>query len=130
MRSVRVLIGDDNEEVRKLVARVLDKEFEVVGSVADGESLVRAALQAMPDVVVSDLSMPRLGGIEAWLKLERRGHHVPFVFITAETEISAYVQAVAATYVHKSDILGELNAALRSALAGRPFQSARYRSRA
>jgi CheY-like chemotaxis protein len=45
MRSVRVLIGDDNEEVQKLVARVLDKEFEVVGSVADGESLVRAALK-------------------------------------------------------------------------------------
>jgi DNA-binding NarL/FixJ family response regulator len=127
MRSVRVLIGDDNEEVRRFVAQLLEKEFEVVGGVADGESLLRAALQKMPDVIVSDLSMPRLGGIEVWLELRRREHHVPFVFITAQSEISAYFERIAAAYVHKSDMLTELTAALRSAVAGHPFLSAHYR---
>jgi DNA-binding NarL/FixJ family response regulator len=127
MRSIRVLIGDDNEEVRRFVTELLEKEFEVVGTVADGESLVRVGLQRMPDVIVSDLSMPRLGGIEVWLELKRRGHPVPFVFITAQSEISAYFERIAAAYVHKSDMLTELNAAVRSAVAGQPFVSAHYR---
>jgi two-component system invasion response regulator UvrY len=128
MRAIRVLVADDNEEIRKRVSEVLDQEFEVVGTVPDGVTLVEAALLLEPDVIVSDLCMPRLGGLEARSELLGRGIRIPFVFVSLQNDVTDYLRAAPAAYVHKADLVSELNAALRLAFAGQRFQSSRYRN--
>ena len=65
MEKLRVLIADDNGDVRWARIRLLKAEFDVVGATADGRSLINAALTLQPDVIVSDISMPFLTGPEA-----------------------------------------------------------------
>ncbi len=68
----RVLLADDHEDFRREVWRLLGPEFEVVGSVPDGEAALRAAATLTPDVVVLDVRMPVMGGIEAARRLLER----------------------------------------------------------
>src|SRR5688500_14672649 len=64
LHRVRVLLADDNEEFRAVAARLLEPEFEVVKTVGDGEALLAEALHLEPDVLVLDISMPGMSGIE------------------------------------------------------------------
>src|SRR5690348_8343089 len=65
MKRTRVLLADDDSHVRASITTILQVDFEVVGSVPDGRSLIEAAARLRPDVVVTDISMPKLDGIEA-----------------------------------------------------------------
>jgi len=122
----RVLLADDHCLVADGLRSLLVAEFDVVGVVEDGAELVAAALELEPDVIVADITMPRLNGFEALAQLKREGRDIPVVFLTMHTE-AAYARraraAGAAGFVVKHAAVGDLIAALRAALSGKTFVS-------
>jgi DNA-binding NarL/FixJ family response regulator len=122
----RILLADDHKEIRDRAVRLLEPTFEVVGTVADGNSLVKASAQLKPDVCVIDISMPQLSGIEAAIKLRENGSKAKIVFLTVN-EDSDFVRAALRTgalgYVVKSRMASDLCAAINGALSGRLFVS-------
>ena len=97
--------------------------FEVVGTAADGEALVSEARRLHPDVIVTDISMPILNGIDAMRKLRESGSTAKFVFVTVHSEeefVEACMEAGALGYVRKSCLNHDLVPAIKAALAGQP----------
>lgn len=123
---LRVLIADDNKEMRETVARLLRPGFDVVGAVGDGRSLVRAESELEPDVGIIDISMPIMNGIEATLEIKRRGSDVKIVFLTVN-EDTDFVKAALATgataYVIKRQMVSDLVLAIEAACEGRRYIS-------
>jgi CheY-like chemotaxis protein len=112
LARLRVLIADDNKDFRDILVRILTGSFEVLGVAADGFELVKAATVLRPDVIVSDIQMPKLSGPEAMQELNTRGLAIPFVFISACKNL---INSSAA-FVLKDDIL-QLPLAIRQAAA-------------
>ncbi len=122
--KLRVLIADDDIRMRHVIVRLLRDEFEVIGDVGSGRELVQAALARNPDVIVSDVAMPLLGGVEAIRELSTAGKAIPFVLISSvfyRAGVGNHAGAVA--YVDKSDLQFDLVSAVRSAMLGQPFHS-------
>ncbi len=105
---------------------MLAEEFELVGIVEDGRALVKAARELSPDVIVADISMPHLNGIDALAQLKQDNPHVRVVFLTMHRD-AAYarraLQAGAMGFVLKHSAPAELVIAVRAALQGRTFIS-------
>lgn len=122
----RVLLADDHPDMLNVVARLLGRTFDVVGMVGDGESLLDVASELRPDVLVLDISMPLLTGIEAAQRLRERGNPARIVFLTVHDDPD-FVRASLATgafgYVVKPRVATDLVPAIREALAGRIFIS-------
>jgi DNA-binding NarL/FixJ family response regulator len=128
MNKLRVLVAEDNEQLRRQLIRLLDFEFEVVGNVPNGQELVKAAVVLDPDVVVSDVLMPELTGPEAMAVLHAHGHQVPFVLISASSHAAdEHISNGAIGFVHKIDIGSELSTAIRLAAMGRTYVSSSVR---
>ena len=122
----RVLLADDHPDMLNVVARLLGRTFDVVGMVGDGESLLDVATELRPDVLVLDISMPLLTGIEAAQRLRERGNPVRIVFLTVHDDpdfVRASLAAGAFGYVVKPRVATDLVPAIREALAGRIFIS-------
>jgi DNA-binding NarL/FixJ family response regulator len=123
----RVLIVDDNEAMLERAAAVLMAGCEVVGLMKDGPSAVEAALALRPDVIVLDVSMPGMSGLEVAAKLRKAGSTAAVVFLTVhqEEEIVQATKAVGGMgYVVKPQLASDLLVAVREARAGRTFVSA------
>lgn len=109
-----------------MVARLLEPEFEVVQTVGNGQALLAAAARLKPDIVVLDISMPVLDGIEAARRLQAADSKAKLVFLTVHQDPD-YVRAARAAgaqgYVVKCGLASGLLPALREALAGRSFVS-------
>jgi|SRR5882672_1817049 len=117
--KLRVLVADDHELSRWAIGRLLSIKFEVVGVVADGRKLVDAAAILLPDVIVSDVSMPLLSGPQAMEELKRKGHKIPFVLVSVDpTSAEEYVRRGAAAFVEKVDLGRDLVPAVCSAALG------------
>ena len=86
MTLPRLVLADDHAESRNQLAILLQQEFDVVASVADGQALVRAAELLSPDVIVTDISMPRLDGIAAAAVIRRKDPAVRIVFVTVHAD--------------------------------------------
>jgi DNA-binding NarL/FixJ family response regulator len=117
--TARVLLADDHAELLARVAGVIAGEFEIVGSVANGLDLIAAAARLDPDVVVLDITMPGLDGIEAARQLRRAGCRAKLVFLTVHEDpdyVRAALDAGGAAYVAKSQLVSHLVAAIRKAL--------------
>jgi DNA-binding NarL/FixJ family response regulator len=100
---------------------MLQANFDVVGSVPDGDSLIEAATRLRPDVVVSDISMPKLDGIEAARTIRSILPDIKFVFLTMHDGRGYRRQAQrvgAVAYILKYAALEELNHAIRRAMEG------------
>ncbi len=124
MRRARVLLADDHRLMAEGLRRLLDPEFELVGLVEDGRALVEAAARLKPDVIVADITMPRLNGLDAIPILKRDNPDARVVVITMHRETAYARRALAAGasgFVLKSSAPAELIAAIRAALAGRTF---------
>jgi DNA-binding NarL/FixJ family response regulator len=125
-RKVRVLLADDHPLLLKKVLNLLEPTFEVVGRVHDGKSLFESAMKPQADVIISDISMPILNGIEAANKLKVSGCRSKIVFLTVHSD-PEFVRACLATgalgYVAKSRMVTDLRPAIREALADRIFIS-------
>ncbi len=126
MSKIRVLIADDHGHMLDTVALLLVSEFDVVGTVTNGKALLSAAERLKPDVVIVDISMPILNGIEAVRRLMESGTQAQVVFLTVH-ESSDYVRAALATgargYVVKSRLAADLGVAIKAVHAGRLYLS-------
>jgi DNA-binding NarL/FixJ family response regulator len=123
----RILLADDFPPFTDLVEGLLKPTFDVVGRVRDGEALVTEAVKLDPDVIIADISMPILSGIDAVRKLRQVGSRAEVVFLTIHSgaDFVRLCLAVGAKgYVVKSQLDSELLPALREITAGRSYISA------
>jgi DNA-binding NarL/FixJ family response regulator len=120
-RRPRVLLADDHLLVAEALKSLLAPEFDLVGVVEDGSTLVEAAGRLHPDVIVADVTMPHLNGIEALVHLRQGGDRVPVVFLTMHRDVTfarRALEAGASGFVLKHSAPAELVSAIRAALAG------------
>jgi DNA-binding NarL/FixJ family response regulator len=109
-----------------MVEDLLGTEFEIVGTVAHGQALIQAAIRLTPDVVITDISMPMLNGIEVADRLKEIGSKSRIVFLTVHSDsdfIRRCLSAGALGYVVKSRIGSELVPAVHEAMDGHIFVS-------
>jgi DNA-binding NarL/FixJ family response regulator len=126
-RKIRVLLADDHPPMLDRIVALLATEFTVVGAVKDGEEAVTAASLLQPDVLVFDVSMPRLSGFDAATRIRLGGSAAPVVFLTVHSEPEfqqAAWEAGALGYVRKSHMGADLIPAIRAVLLGKRFISA------
>ena len=126
MNRPRVLLGDDHLPILESIRELLASEYDVVASVADGKQLVHEALRSKPDIVLLDVSMPLLNGIDAAREIRQALPGTRFVFLSMHID-SIYVrkalEAGGSAYVLKSGAADELRKALALARIGKIYLS-------
>ncbi len=126
MSRPRVLLADDHRVVSEGLKHLLAEDFDVVGMVEDGRALIASAAELRPDVIVADVSMPHLNGIEAIAQLKKSNSAVKVVMLTMHQD-PAYARralaAGAAGFVIKHSAPAEIVMAIHAALKGQTFIS-------
>jgi len=120
----RVLLADDHLMVAEGLKSLLSPQFELVGVVEDGRALLEAARKLHPDVVVADITMPHLNGLDALVQLKKIHPRVKVVFLTMHQEVAYARRALdsgASGYVLKHSAPAELVTAIRAALDGKTY---------
>ena len=123
-----VLLADDHPVVAEGLASLLRDDFTLVGTVSDGASLLDAALGLGPDVIVTDVSMPGMSGLDALRRIRGDGLAVKVIFLTVHADVrlaSEALRAGAAGFVLKDAAGKELIAAIREVLRGRTYVTPR-----
>ena len=128
MKKIRILLADDHTVVRKGLRLLLENEpgFEVVADAATGREAVSLAEQYEPDVVVMDIAMPILNGIEAARQIGGRLHHAAIVFLSMHSDESYVLRALKAgarAYLLKDSAEQDLINAIRAVAEGKAFFS-------
>lgn len=126
LKKPRILLADDSSVILTTVSKLLSPRFEVVGCVLNGEQAVEATLRAQPDVLVLDIMMPEVDGIEAARRLQRLGSKTKIVFLTWLDDPEYIVAALdlgGKGFVFKSRIYVDLPLAILAALDGQTFCS-------
>jgi DNA-binding NarL/FixJ family response regulator len=121
MRKPRVLLADDHTFVLEGFKKLLEEHCELVGAVEDGRALVDAVVGLQPQVVILDISMPRLNGIEAAKKLKKLLPEVKLIFVTMHAEtvyVNEAFRAGASGYLLKQSAATELAQAVQSVMNG------------
>ena len=124
MKKPRVLLADDHKIVIEGLKNLLCDEFEIVGSVEDGRALVEQASTLYPDVIVADISMPQLNGIEAARQIKKIDKNIKIVFLTMHqdaTYAANAFEAGASGFVLKHSASSELIRAIHEAIKGRTY---------
>ena len=122
----RVLLVDDNQEILDRASAILSSACAVVGAVKDGPSALEAVMALRPDVVVIDISLPGMSGLEVAGRLRRGGSTVPIVFLTLydDEELREAARAAGGIgYVAKAMLPSDLPLAVNEACAGRRYVS-------
>lgn len=120
----RVLLADDHRIVAEGLRSLLEPEFELIGIVEDGRALIDASEKLRPDVIIVDISMPLLNGIEAVRKIKKVNKDVKVIFLTMHPDVTYAVSAMEAGaqgYVLKHSAPSELTTAVRKALRGKTY---------
>ena len=121
-----VLIADDHRPLAEAVRLLLSDEFEVLAIVSDGESLIAEALRLAPDVLIVDIAMPGITGIETVRRLIDGGCAAAMVMLTTYEEpeyVARALEAGARGYVSKNRLMPDLILAVRRVLEGGTFLS-------
>ena len=124
MRKARVLLADDHDMLVEAFEKMLQPEFEVVGTVGDGHALIEAARELKPDVIVLDIGMPKLNGMIAAERLKKMMPETKLIFLTVNEDASFASEAMrigASGYLLKSSAASELFRAIEVALKGRTY---------
>ena len=124
MRRATVLLADDHAIVTDGLFSLLKEQFDVVGAVANGNQLVAEATRLRPDVIVADISMPELSGLEAMRQLKARRIDAKVIFLTMHGDAHIATEAVragASGYVLKHSAGEELVTAIEQVLQGRTY---------
>jgi DNA-binding NarL/FixJ family response regulator len=122
----RVLVADDHSRILSAVNALLKESFDVIGLVPDGQAALEATLQLQPDLLVLDVSMPGMSGIEVASELKKRGSQTRIVFLTVHEDVRIVASCLAAGglgYIVKEMVDSDLIPAMNEALAGRVFVS-------
>ena len=128
---VRLVLGDDNSDLLQETCALLGREFDIVATAGNGIALVVAAQELKPDVIVTDISMPELNGIEASRQILERGYCDKVLILSVMNNpeiIKSAFEAGIAGYVLKENAGEELVHAIRCAVDGKTFVSAPIRS--
>jgi CheY-like chemotaxis protein len=123
---VRVLLADDSPSMLQAARLILEPEFHIVGTVDDGQAVFEAAESLKPDVVILDISMGLMSGLEAARLLSRVGSKAKIVFLTVHKDrefVEEAFSAGAVGYVVKPRLCTDLLLAVREALMGHTFVS-------
>jgi DNA-binding NarL/FixJ family response regulator len=124
MNRPRILLADDHRMVAEGLKSLLSPEFELVGVVEDGLALIEAAKKLRPDVIVADITMPRLNGLGALTQLKKEIPRVRVIFLTMHQDVAYARRALdsgASGFVLKHSAPAELVAAIHAALEGKAY---------
>ncbi|SEF63735.1 two component transcriptional regulator, LuxR family [Vibrio hangzhouensis] len=124
MKKKTLILADDHVLVAQGIKNILSEDYEILCCVENGRDLVQKAKELKPDVIVSDISMPMLNGIEAMSKLREYGVESKVVLLTMHPEVKYAIRALdagASGYVLKHSATDELLTAIKTALSGRTF---------
>src|SRR5208283_1977568 len=122
----RILIADDHNLVAELCKRLLESEFDVVGVVSDGRAMVRAASELKPDVIVVDVAMPILNGLDAGRQVKEMLPAVKLLYLTMNSDVEVAAEAFrrgASGYLLKTCAAVEMVLAVREVLRGKTYMS-------
>ena len=122
----RLVIADDHTLVAEACVRLLEPEFEVIGTFADGQSLLAAVPELKPDVIILDVGMPSMNGLEAGRRIKKLARAVRIVYLTMNTDIGVAAEAFragASGYLLKTSAAAELAIAVREVLKGKQYIS-------
>ena len=132
MGRPKVLLADDHTLVVEAFRKLLEPEFEIVGTVSDGRTLLSLAPQVKPDVVIIDLGMPLLNGMDAGQELKRQMPHTKLIVLTMSEDFDVAATALrrwASGYLLKKSAASELVKAIREVLKGRSYVTPRVARR-
>jgi DNA-binding NarL/FixJ family response regulator len=124
MGRTRVLLADDHRMLREALAQLLEPSCQVVGAVADGRALLDSAAALQPDVVVVDIGMPLLNGLDAARQLKQTMPQVKIVMLTVNEDPDLAAEAIragASSYLLKNSAAAELIQAIQEAMQGRTY---------
>ena len=122
----RILIAEDHNLVAELCKRLLETEFDVIGTVSNGLALVRAATELKPDLILVDVFMPTLNGLEAGKRVKEMSPAVKLVYLTVNSDPGVAAEAFhrgASGYLLKTCACSELVVAVREVLRGNTYIS-------
>jgi DNA-binding NarL/FixJ family response regulator len=128
MKRPRILLGDDHAIVLDGLRRILEPHCDIVGSAEDGRALVAAAEKLRPELVVADISMPLLNGIEAARQIRKAHPQTKVIFLTMHPDATYATEAFragASGYVLKNSAASELVTAIQEVLKGRTYLTPR-----
>ena len=126
MLRSRILIADDHTLIADLCKRLLQAEFEIVGTVSDGRGMVRVATQLKPDVIIVDIAMPLLNGLDAGIQVKAALPAVKLIYLTMNNDPELVLEAFnrgAAGYLLKTCAVSDLVTAVRDVLRGQTYLS-------
>jgi DNA-binding NarL/FixJ family response regulator len=126
MTKFRLLVADDHTLVADLCSQLLETKFDVVGTVSNGRDLIRAALQLKPNVIVVDITMPLLNGLDAGEQVKDLLPAVKLIFMTMNCDTDLAAEAFrrgASGYLLKTCAASEMVIAVREVLRGRTYMS-------
>lgn len=121
-----MVVADDNKEVREKVVQLLQPDFDVIGTAGDGRSACEAVFLLKPDIVILDISMSVMSGIEAARKIKKKGAKTKTIFLTVHEDpdfVRVAMRTGACGYVVKSQMASDLLAAINSAVENKLFVS-------
>ena len=124
MNKTSVLLAEDHTIVAEGLKSILEGEFDLIGIVPDGRSLVETAKQLKPDVIVMDISMPLLNGLDAVRQIKREGLPAKIIFLTMHTDIPLATEAFragASGYLLKQSASQELITAIHEVVKGHAY---------
>ena len=130
MARVRILLADDHTLFCNLLRDLLEPVYEVVGSVSDGRELLKAAGTLDPDVVLVDIGMPWLNGLDAGRRLKQANPKIKLIYLTMNNNVEyarEALQAGASAFILKNSKSSELLRAIRDALKGVSYMAPEIR---
>ena len=124
MKKKRILLADDHQFITDSLISILEQAYEIAGVVEDGKALVKEAIKLSPDVLIVDISMPKLNGLEAVRQLKKEGVTAKVIFLTMHPDVIYATNALAVGalgYVLKHSAQSELLQAVETVLLGKTF---------
>jgi len=124
VKKKRILLADDHKFITDSLKAILEPTYEVVGIVEDGHKLVKEAARLLPDVIIVDISMPKLNGLEAVRQIKKEGSESRVIFLTMHPDVTYATKALdagALGYVLKHSAHSELMRAVEKVLLGKRF---------
>jgi DNA-binding NarL/FixJ family response regulator len=124
IRRPRVVLADDHAMLRDAFRRLLEPQCEIVGTAGDGRALIELALKTQPEIIILDISMPGLNGMDACAQVRKRLPGVKIIFLTVNEDADLAAEAIglgAAGFLLKNSAASELTLAIECALSGRTY---------